>query len=47
VRDSRLVVVTRDSESSWPTACFAISFVVEFEYDLFVPVAQLDRAAAF
>jgi hypothetical protein len=47
VKDSRFVVVARDSESRWPTACFAIRFVVEFECDLHVPVAQLDRAAAF
>ena len=47
VRDSRLVVVTRNSKSSWSTTCFAIRFVVEFECTLRVPVAQLDRAAAF
>jgi hypothetical protein len=47
VSDSRLVVVARDFKSSWSTACFAIPFVVEFECALHVPVAQLDRAAAF
>ena len=36
-----------DSKSSWPTTCFVIPFVVEFSCDSRVPVAQLDRAAAF
>ena len=36
-----------DSKSSWSTTCFVIPFVVEFECALHVPVAQLDRAAAF
>ena len=36
-----------DSESSGSTTCFVIPFVVEFSCDLRVPVAQLDRAAAF
>ena len=39
-RDSRLVVVTRDSRSSWSTTCFVIPFVVEFVCVLPVPVAQ-------
>ncbi len=32
---------------SWSATCFVISFVVEFGCDSRVPVAQLDRAAAF
>ena len=36
-----------DCKSSWATACFVIAFVVEFSCDSRVPVAQLDRAAAF
>ena len=27
--------------------CFAVTFIVEFMSDAIVPVAQLDRAAAF
>ena len=40
VRDSRLVVETRDSKSSWSTTCFVMPIVVEFVCKLPVPVAQ-------
>ena len=47
VKDSSEVVETRDSKSSRSTACFDTSFCRRIERGVLVPVAQLDRAAAF